>query len=394
MNPSRLRRIFATASCAALLALSPRTAQADGALFSYTKIQFPAALWTDIGGLNNAGRVVGSFLDAGGKFHGFLFDGTSYSAIDFPDATETYAFGIDAAGRITGSYATAPGPYHSFILDGATFTSFDFPGAETDAQASNSSGQIVGIYDFFAGGAVKGYVKTLDQYTSISAPGAADTGAYGINDAGFVSGSYKNPGSALFHGFAYAAGSYLPIDVPGAIETFTGGINNLNVIAGWSRQGPRAHGLIVSENRYRLFDAAFPGVTGTWPRAINDLGHVAGVYSSPDCPSRCGFLAVPAAGVAPCDQVVTMNYSGGTLTLNYTLSSAAPSTFASWLFFQNQSAQLWSIPVPAISSVPVTYPLAGFPQIGRVVLLSMLSTAANGTICADVAVVETGSGAR
>jgi hypothetical protein len=276
------------------------------------------------------------------------------------------------------------------VQDEGTFTSFDFPSGETDAQASNNAGQIVGIYDLSAGAPLHGYVKKGAQYASIDVQGASDTGAYGINDSGLVSGVYKKAGSVALHGFAYSGGTYFPIDLPGAAETFIGGLNNLNQFAGWSRQGQSAHGLVVLDNRFRSFDVSFSGVTSTKARAINDAGQVLGIYTSPDCPGGCGFLAVPRTGVVPCDQVVTMTYIGGTLTIKNALSTATPATFATWLFYQNTSAQLWSISIPAVSGVPVVYSIPSVPPLGKITMLSMLTTTSGVAVCADLALVDTG----
>lgn len=45
-------------------------------------------------GCNNKGQVVGSFTDANGNVHGFIFDGGLFIQFDAPDSSQTPAFGV------------------------------------------------------------------------------------------------------------------------------------------------------------------------------------------------------------------------------------------------------------------------------------------------------------
>ena len=117
-----------------------RTAGAQGPPYSFTKIQVPGSSSTDAGGINTSGQVVGTYRNADGTFHGFVFDGTTYSTVDFPGASFTYLFGIDASGRAVGSYSliNGLGPYHGFQVKNGTFDTFDFPDRETDGPARSA----------------------------------------------------------------------------------------------------------------------------------------------------------------------------------------------------------------------------------------------------------------
>ena len=91
-----------------------------------------------------------------------------------------------------------------------------------------------------------------------------------------------------------------------------------------------------------------------------------------------------------CDDALRLSFSGGTLNLGFTLETAAPATWATWIATSTGSAQLWSISIPAVTpAASFTVPLAPFPHVGDVFVVSVLSSA--GAVCADIKAVNTGS---
>ena len=367
-----------------------RTAYAQaGAPYTFTKIQYPGSIYTDATGITNAGLIAGTYQDASGTLHGYTFDGTTYTTVDFPGANVNYAIGIGNSGQVIGTYAPAvAGPYHAFILDQGTFTSFDYPGMETDARGINSSGQIAGVYNAGGSTAPHSFVKTGNSYAPIDFPGAAGTEAWGINDAGTVSGNYFDSVGGL-HGFIYAGGIYTAVNFPGASLTRLTRVNNLNQAVGWHSQGDRTLGFVMSGTSYR--SVSYNDADSTIAAGINDSGRVVGRFTGPDCPAGCGFLATPRAGTPPCDQHVTVGYSGSVLTVGFNLTTALPTTWSTFLFVQNALVPLWSVSIPAISpAASFSVPIAGFPHVGTVYGVTLLSTATSGVLCADFGVVNTG----
>jgi uncharacterized membrane protein len=95
---------------------------------------FPFAATTWAWDLNPSGEVVGQYTDAAKATHGFLLilpafdltfgitpvggEPTSYRfiSIDYPGAKTTYAYGINAGGHIVGGYVDAAGKQHGFLL--------------------------------------------------------------------------------------------------------------------------------------------------------------------------------------------------------------------------------------------------------------------------------------
>jgi len=139
------------------------------------------------------------------------------SLFDFPDAVSTSAFGINDAGTIVGSYVDNGGRERGFIREGSTFTVVDYPAANvfrTRLLAINNTGQIVGCYYTFQVPGACYFAFLLDggTFTPITRPGGAFiTNATGINDAGDIVGFTALPDSAFllrdgaFMTFAYPA---------------------------------------------------------------------------------------------------------------------------------------------------------------------------------------------
>ncbi len=78
--------------------------------------------FSDAGGLNNIGDIASNYcssepcsLGAAGDLHGFLLSGGVYAAIDFPGAASTVAFGVNASGVVVGLYVDASGRFHGYL---------------------------------------------------------------------------------------------------------------------------------------------------------------------------------------------------------------------------------------------------------------------------------------
>jgi probable HAF family extracellular repeat protein len=53
-------------------------------------------------GINNAGVIVGVYVDVSGYEHGFRYENSAFHTIDFPHAVHTHAFGISDRGEVVG----------------------------------------------------------------------------------------------------------------------------------------------------------------------------------------------------------------------------------------------------------------------------------------------------
>ncbi len=98
--------VAALLACA-LTGLKPLAGAASS--LPFTLIDAPGAgvygnsYGTSAAGINDAGQIVGDYIDSRGKDHGFLRTATgAFTVIDVPGATRTYAAGINNAGQIVG----------------------------------------------------------------------------------------------------------------------------------------------------------------------------------------------------------------------------------------------------------------------------------------------------
>lgn len=95
------------------------TGRSDGYLIEdgvVTVLRVPQSTMTAAWDMNPSGDIVGIYRNASG-LHGFLFRDGSYTTVDvpFPGARDTRAVGINALGWIVGSYVDANGRVHGFI---------------------------------------------------------------------------------------------------------------------------------------------------------------------------------------------------------------------------------------------------------------------------------------
>jgi hypothetical protein len=361
-----------------------------GGPYTYKKIQYPGAIYTDATGITNSGLVVGTYQDAQGNRHGYTYDGVNYTSVEFPGSVSNYLIGIGNNGALLGTYAMdVDGPYHGFVAEQGVFTSFDYPGSDTDARGMNSLGQIAGVYNAGGLSTPHGYVKTGEDFQNIDVPGAWGTEPWGINDAGVISGNYYDTAGGGIHGFMYANGSYQAVNFPGASLTRLTRVNNLNQAVGWHNQGDKTFGFVLSGSSYR--SVSYDDSDSTVAADINDVGQVVGRFTGSDCPEGCGFVATPRSGQPLCSQHITMAYEGNVLTLGFNLGSTVPTTWSTFLFVQNTLVPLWSAPIPAIApAVSFNAPLAGVPHLGFVFGVTLMSTASGGVVCADFEVINTG----
>jgi probable HAF family extracellular repeat protein len=206
---------------------------------TYTTIDDPlATTMTSARDINNAGQIVGEYIDSSNHLHGFLLSGGTYSPIDDPLATPiagTSAYGINGSGQIVGKYTDSMNHTHGFLLIGSTYTTLDYSMTSTTTVAwdINTFGQIVGNY--VSGGQGHGFLRTNGIYTTLDYP-SANQGTFlqGINDKGQIVGWYDDF-SLKAHGFLYDNGTFTPLEGPlgaGSFSSWAYAINAAGVIVG------------------------------------------------------------------------------------------------------------------------------------------------------------------
>src|SRR5689334_12671303 len=104
-------------------------------VYTYTTLDDALATsMTSARDINNAGQIVGQYIDSANHLHGFLLSGGTYTIVDDPRATpgaSTSAYGINGSGQIVGKYTDAMNHTHGFLLSGGAYTTLDYSTTST-----------------------------------------------------------------------------------------------------------------------------------------------------------------------------------------------------------------------------------------------------------------------
>jgi hypothetical protein len=68
----------------------------------FTPINFPLATSTTAFGINDTGEIAGSYNDAAGITHGFIYAGGAFSTVDVAGARGTQLTRVKNGGPVTG----------------------------------------------------------------------------------------------------------------------------------------------------------------------------------------------------------------------------------------------------------------------------------------------------
>lgn len=130
--------------------------------------------------VNNAGVVSGFYVTPTLTI-GFLLHGTTLTPINFPGSNNSQALGLNNAGQIVGDYVDAGGVMHGFVFDGVNYTSIDVPGSvSTTINGINDHGQIVGFF-------VDANQNTIGfEGNPVPEPGTLAFGALGLLSMGLL----------------------------------------------------------------------------------------------------------------------------------------------------------------------------------------------------------------
>jgi probable HAF family extracellular repeat protein len=169
---------------------------------AYQSFDAPGGTGTTAGtGINSLGQLVGNFFDSAvtpSPSRGFFATGPngSFTQIE-PNLVVGANLGVNDAGDVVGSYIDGTGT-HGFARIGAATITLDDPLAvgTTAATDINNAGDIVG-YFVDGNGNTRGFLYVNGTYTTIDDPNAigipfalAMTQVFGINDHGDIVGSY------------------------------------------------------------------------------------------------------------------------------------------------------------------------------------------------------------
>jgi hypothetical protein len=289
---------------------------------------------TYLTGINDAGEIVGFFLDANGNTFTFLdhqnyFENLTASTTGNPPTVSNEFFainntggalvggpnGIQNVGQPVGVVTTSDSTYGgilSSVISNNTLTIFtDQPYANqpnnfldpTTFTGINDQDEIVGVAQIGAanGGFLlpQGYANystggtVSGQPVAINDPNAGSGASQGtlpsgINDVGTIVGSYVDS-NGIEHGFIDNGGNFTTLDVPAslggaatnAVATLVSGINNAGEVVGSYGDGQNGaiYGFVYEtegSDAGTYYTFSFPSSNYTVAGAINDLGEIVG----------------------------------------------------------------------------------------------------------------------
>lgn len=257
---------------------------------TFTTIDVPGAVATNVDGINTNGDMVGGYSDSTSDGHGFLYSNGAFTFFDYPGQYRTYPWGINDSLMISGSaWADDASNIVGFLYNGNTFTTISAAGkAGTSVQGINNSAMVVGgagvgleatqgfeltgtkfknvtppgsytsvyatainnmsqIVGWTSGATSAGFYYERGRFKTISVPGSTMTSVWGLNDSGVIVGWYEGCSpSCAFHGFLYVRGKYMTLDYPGASATFAFGINASAQIVGAYTLDNITHGFVTN----------------------------------------------------------------------------------------------------------------------------------------------------
>ena len=193
---------------------------------------FPGAVETFLYGISDStGALTGNFIDASGIRRGFSGD----LIVEYPEALETYADFVNASGRMVGSYIDAGGIYHPYArTPEGRFISIDLPNAAKFeyffVHGINDIGTLVGRTKR-VGNVPRTSVGTFQHgLHELQVPGSVNTEGWNINQDGSVVGHYDSADGRR-HGFIARSAAEAESDYFGNIYnvTLSKGLNMLSV---------------------------------------------------------------------------------------------------------------------------------------------------------------------
>jgi len=196
--------------------------------FTFTDVHANStALETDTYGVNNAGVIVGDYVDSKSVQHGMILAGKKLTTVDNKACSAISGlggisfYGVNSLGAVAGwCTSSKTGLDTGFVYSKGKFTPVNFPKSNgTQATGINDKGEVVGLY-LDSANLTHGFSKIGTKYTSISVKGGTNTVAWGVNNAGQIT-VYTTNSAGTFDSYLMTGTKLKKIDNPGAGTTGT-----------------------------------------------------------------------------------------------------------------------------------------------------------------------------
>jgi hypothetical protein len=191
--------------------------------FTYSDVHAnKTAIETDTYGVNNAGVIVGDYVDSKSVQHGMILAGTKLTTVNHAACSAITGtggisfYGVNSAGVAAGWCTSAKtGLDVGFVYNKGAFTAVNFPKSNgTQATGINDKGEVVGLY-LDSANATHGFSKIGTKYTSITVKGHTNTVAWGVNNAGQIT-VYATNSSGNFDSYLLTGTTLKNINNPNA----------------------------------------------------------------------------------------------------------------------------------------------------------------------------------
>jgi probable HAF family extracellular repeat protein len=257
--------------------------------FKFTDVHAnKTALETDTYGVNNAGVIVGDYVDAKSVQHGMILAGTKLTTVNNSSCEAISGtggisfYGVNSAGAAAGwCTSSKTGLAEGFVYAKGKFTAVNFPKSNgTEATGINDKGEVVGLYLDSANNA-HGFLFANKKYTAINVKGATQTAAWSINNAGEIS-VYTGVTTTPFAAYILKGTKFTKVADPkaGSDGTVIHTINNVGDVDGtYYDSAANTHGFLLHGGKY--YDVEDPN-SPNLSRAdgLNDKAVIVGRYGS------------------------------------------------------------------------------------------------------------------
>ena len=293
------------AAAAGTAAATPGSVQ-----YSYVYINIPNATFIQPNAINDAGLVVGWYLDSSFNYHGFIWQNGTLQYVDHPGALQTNLTGINNLGQIIGLYEDASFNVHAATYSPANSAWSDLPvipGAWQlyieSAISLDDEGEALGCA---AGDTLPTELTWIwhpasqaYSYLTSAAAGPGLTCGEALNDfrtvVGFMGTAYDGNPPFLFLGDNLTGYPIVPL--PPSLQgsgVAPLGLNNRGTVAGTVYFPSENSVSAFLRNRDGVFsivnDAAWPQ---TYLTGVNDFGVLIGDVYDPTTGLSPGFVAYP-----------------------------------------------------------------------------------------------------
>jgi uncharacterized membrane protein len=286
--------------CLSVLALltSAQPIRAGALSYSFTSIDYPGALGTQVKGINNAGSLVGSYSetvdvgDANTRLHAFLLDKDGFHTIDQSDTVDTHVQAITESGTIAGfigdydQRCCASTHITGYVTKHGETTFLENKGLNMFVQDANDRGDVIG-FSHGGNGTGPGFIWNSGELTEVDAQPGGSTYLVATSEPPvIIGGAGGNPMP-----FTYRQGEFEDLILPSSMHDvgIRGTNNRGDLVGAYTNDNGQRLGYLLRQGE--ITEITFPGADGTVPYEVTDNGIIAGEYYKNGVTH--GFVATP-----------------------------------------------------------------------------------------------------